>query len=274
MACEQTVDVGACEASGTNAVSNASNYIVQYPKPYRRTDGRWIALGSLIGTVIGAMSNKGVVGKAKDAESNWNGLTDDFNDKGRYLFNTYAPKLEACADELKDRLCALAKCNYSLDILGAIAQARTIAELEASRAMDKLCRTSSRMHTGRFCKASQVIETARIGAQVAATMQTLTSLRKAQYEIAVNTTMQLSTHIEAAMLARYDLGARYMQIASYSYRALAQSYRNTAKSDQSDTATLFSLLGVILPMLVSSMSDPEDSCADSTTPTPTPAPAP
>lgn len=270
MTCEQTVDIGACTTSGTNTTANHTNYVVQYPKPYRRTDGKWVALGSLIGSLWGGYSNQDIVKKAETADSTWNALTDNFKDKGQWLFNEHADKLTACTDELHIMLCAIAKCGYKPNYEDIAIRVRATAMKQTELERIKLCRVSHRYKTGVAEDVYRSLALAETQAVTSALTQAIETTRREAFELNYKLLSQVTDQIEGDLNDRLRLGAQFMDTAARSYRDLANSYRATAKESVGDIATIGALLGFILPMLLGWFKDPEDECGTTPTPTPTP----
>ena len=260
MTCEQTVDIGACTTSGTNTTANHTNYVVQYPKPYRRTDGRWIAVGSLIGSLWGGYSNQKIVEKAEKADDTWNKLTDNFKDKGQWLFNEHADKLTACTDELHIMLCAIAKCGYKPNYEDIAIRVRATAMKQTELERIKLCRVSHRYKTGVSEDVYRSLALAETQAVTSALTQAIETTRREAFELNYKLLSQITDQIEGDLNDRLRLGAQFMDTAARSYRDLANSYRATAKESVGDIATIGALLGFILPMLMEWFKDPEDTC--------------
>ena len=275
MACEQTVDIGSCETSGTNTTSNHTNYVVQYPKPYRRTDGRWVALGSLVGSLWGGYSNQDIVEKAEDADDTWNDLTDKFKDKGVGLFEDHADKLTACTDDLHTILCSIAQCGYKPNYEDIAIRVRATALQQTELERKKLCRISHRYKTGVAEDVYRSLALAEVQAVTSALTSAIETTRREAFELNYKLVSQVTDQIESDHLDRLRLGANFMDVASRSYRDLAQSYRATAKESVGDIASIGALLGVVLPMLLNWFTEDEDVCGgDDPAPTPTPTPTP
>lgn len=260
MTCEQTVDIGACTTSGTNTTANHTNYVVQYPKPYRRTDGRWIAVGSLIGSLWGGYSNQDIVKKAEKADDTWNALTDKFKDKGQWLFDEHADKLTACTDELHIMLCAIAKCGYKPNYEDIAIRVRATAMKQTELERIKLCRVSHRYKTGIAEDVYRSLAMAEVQATTSALTQAIETTRREAFELNYKLLSQITDQIEGDLNDRLRLGAQFMDTAARSYRDLANSYRATAKESVGDIATIGALLGFIVPMLLEWFKDPEDTC--------------
>lgn len=262
MTCEQTVDIGACSTSGTNTTANHTNYVVQYPKPYRRTDGKWVAVGSLIGSLWGGYANQDIVEKAEGAEGTWNSLTDSFKTKGQWLFNEHADKLTACTDELHIMLCAIAKCGYKPNYEDIAIRVRATAMKQTELERIKLCRVSHRYKTGVAEDVYRSLAMAEVQATTSALTQAIETTRREAFELNYKLLSQITDQIEGDLNDRLRLGAQFMDTAARSYRDLANSYRATAKASVGDIATIGALLGFILPMLLEWFTDPEDECGD------------
>lgn len=267
MTCAQTVDIGACSTSGTNSHTNSTNYVVQYPKPYRRTDGKWIALGTLLGSLVGASVNRSIIKQAQDAENNWKDITDRFRDKGLWLFEDHAEKLVACTDMLHEKLCRLAECGYKPDFedmfIRVRANALAVTELERRKA----CRTSHRYKTGMNNDLHRSLALAQVQAATSALSTAVDTARRQAFEINYKMLADVSRIIESDHLARLDRGRQYMADAANSYSKLSASLRETAKADTSDWTSMGASLAVILPLLLGFFKDDEDTCGDSTTDT-------
>ena len=266
MTCEQTVDIGACSTSGTNTTANHTNYVVQYPKPYRRSDGRWIAMGSLIGSLWGGYSNQDIVEKAEDADDTWADLTNDFKNKGTFLFNEHSDKLVICVDKLHEMLCNLAMCGYKPNYEDIAIRVRATAMAQTELERKKLCRISHRYKTGVAEDVWRSIAMAETQAVTSALTQAIETTRREAFELNYKLVQQVTDQMEGDHQERLRLGGQFMDIASKSYRDLAQSYRATAKESIGDIATIGAMLGFILPMLLDWFKEDEDTCG--TTPTP------
>ena len=53
-----TIKVEPVSNSGTNGTCISSPHIVQYPKVPLRDDGKWMAMGGIIGSLIGKFANE------------------------------------------------------------------------------------------------------------------------------------------------------------------------------------------------------------------------
>ena len=56
--------------------------IIQYPRPPRNDTGRYVAIGSLLGTLVGRLANSGRIAEASSAEDTWKGLNNQLANRG------------------------------------------------------------------------------------------------------------------------------------------------------------------------------------------------
>ncbi len=268
MTCAQTVDIGKCETSGTNTTGNYTNYVAQYPKPYRRTDGKWIAVGSLLGTIFGGLANQDIIKDAESLEKEWKRLSDKIKDKGEWLFGEHAEKLTACTDKLHDMLCQIADCGYKIDYEALGIRVRAIAMHTTELERKRLCRITNRYKIG---ATADIYRNLMLGEQTAVTVA-LTSAyekaRKEEFETNYKMLLGITQQIENDQIRRWEMGGKYIELAMRSYDSLAKSYRATAKSSVGDIANIGALLGVLLPILLEKggFFDKEDDCSSGDTP--------
>lgn len=266
MTCAQTVDIGQCETSGTNTTGNYTNYIAQYPKPYRRTDGKWMALGGLIGAFFGGLANQDIVKKAEKAEGDWQNLTDKFKDKGKWLFEEHAEKLTDCTDKLHEMLCKIADCGYKVDYEALGIRVRAIAMSTTELERLRLCRITDRYKIG---ASEDIYRNLMLGEQVAVTYaltKSFETARKEAFELNTRLIREITQQVEGDQIRRWETGGKYMQIAMQSYSKLTGSYRATAKSSVGDMVQIGTTLAFILPLLLGEggFFEPKDDCSDET----------
>lgn len=72
---QQSVTVEGGTVDGTSNSLTQTSTIVQYPKPPRRDDGKWMAIASMIGSLVGMLASSDIIDDAKDAEKKM-GATD------------------------------------------------------------------------------------------------------------------------------------------------------------------------------------------------------
>lgn len=260
MSCAQTVDIGACSADGPNSTANNSNYVVQYPKQYRRTDGKWLAMGSLIGSLIGVLSDRDIIKKANEKEKDWEDLTDRFRDKGLWLFGEHADKLVACLDKMHEKLCQLVECGYKPDYNAMLVRTRASAMATVELERKKLCRISGRYHTGLNADVLRALSLAEVQAVTTAMSTAIDNARKTAFELNYKMLYETANLMESHHLGRINAGANYMGNAVNSYKLLAESLRATAKASMSDWGKLGGTLASLLPLFIAGFNDPENDC--------------
>ena len=226
--------------SGTNGTCISSPHIVQYPKVPRRDDGKWMALGSIIGGLIGKFANGDKLDQASDAESTWEDLNNRLKEKGleewalvpveralasdsdtrllnRTMLNwqyeadekAYADKLKACDDALHERLCALAQCGYTPDYDGILMRARADAESLVAAKTAAIKRDATRYNTGMNRAVCIDIVDAGIIAAVAAASDSREKERQAAWKFNWDVTLQGVQQIEGDRLKRAALARDY-----------------------------------------------------------------
>lgn len=244
----QEVTVEKNDVSGTNNTANSTNTIIQVPRPPRRDDGKWMAIGSLVGTLAGMLTNSDLISDAKDAEKDWTRLTDFFKDKG-YDLNDWADKLRPCDDKLHEALCAFALCGYQTDYEGILRRARANAKLLSNKTYAEAVQTADRYHYGLNCDVWAGIKRAEVIATVVASTQAFEEERTKAFDRTFEVLERTTTLFERDVLNRKQLSADYLAGAGQNYGFLAQSLRATAKADMGDMQMLATALAVVLPML-------------------------
>lgn len=274
---ENSVKIDKTELKGQNSSLNTTNTIIQYPRPPRRDDGKWIAIGSLLGTLAGLFVNKGLIDKAKDAEDNWRELTDFFKDEG-YKNSKWADSLIPCDDKLHDALCKFALCLYKADYQGIFRRARESASILFVEKKLELMRAGSRYHTGINCDAIASLQRAEIAAVVQTTNLAVIEERQRAWDKTFDVLKQTTALFEQHYLGRKGLAFDSLAAAGKNYGYLAESLRQTAKADTKDLATLAGLLAYVLPMLFGwgcrsdSYCDDGCNCGNNDQPNPPPPP--
>jgi len=229
------------DASGTGAVSVNANHIIQYPKQPKRDDGKWLAIASLLGAVLGRYAAKGLINKAKDAEDVWRTINDKMKDIGNKLIDqkapaedslaqaadawlleeamrnndlakdheSYASSLEPCNDTIHEQLCAFIKCGYQEDHYGIATRTIADAEAKAKQKRRELHRAVSRYGVNHGCE----IETRLALATSAEIVGTVARAREAERQTAWQTNYKLRFEgaelFEKHRLGRVELGLRY-----------------------------------------------------------------
>lgn len=255
-----TVTTSAPTVSGNNNTGLATNHVVQYPKPPRRDDGKWLSIGAMLGSILGMLTNRDKLEDADDAEDEWKAITDKFRDKGYWLLDTHAEKLVACVDSLHEKLCALANCGYRPDYDGIRRRARADAALAAENARRKACRTSNRYATGMNADVYSSILRTEILATVAAVTTAVEGERQAAFKLNWEMAAKGAAQVEAAQQGRMRLGADFLAGAGQNYGYLAESIRRTAKEDVGGLSIIGAALGPLLATLFDFGCSSESYC--------------
>lgn len=256
---QQTVTTGEVQASGTGNTATSNDTVIQVPRPPRRDDGKWMAIGSIAGTLAGMLTNSDLIDKAKKAENNWEDLTKFFKDKGYALYD-WGQELKDCDDRLHEALCKFALCGYQTDYEGILRRARANAKVMANQAYAESLQTADRYHTGINCDVWAGIKRAEIISTVMATTAAYEQERLNAYDRTFEVLERTTQLFERDLITRTQLSADFLAGAGQNYGFLAQSLRATAKADMGDMQLLATSLAIILPMLFGYCGS--DACGD------------
>lgn len=258
---ENYVYVAPPSAPGNNATATAHNTIVQYPKPPRRDDGKWLAIGSMVGSLFGMLYSSDLVDKAKKAEDKWKELTDHFYDRGKDI-EAWADTLRDCDDKLHSALCKFAMCGYTADYSGILRRARQAAQLQVAKAYRTACRTANRYNVGLNGDVYSGLLRSGVMATVQAATLAIEAEREKAWQLNWEVLAKTTQIFEADFTNRTRLSADYLTGAGTNYGFLAQSYRATAKADNGDMAALGAMLGVLLPIAFGFGCSSDSYCGD------------
>lgn len=256
-----SVQVEPSTASGTNSTASTTATIVQYPKPPRRDDGKWLAIGSMVGSLFGMMYSADIIKKAKAAEDKWKDLTDHFYDRGTNI-ETWADTLRDCDDKLHTALCKFAMCGYTADYTGILRRARQAAQMQVASAYRTACRTANRYNVGLNSEVYSGLLQSGVMAVVQASTLAIEAEREKAWQLNWEVLAKTTQIFESDFLQRNQLSANYLMGAGENYGFLAQSYRATAKADNGDMAALGAMLGVLLPIAFGFGCSSADYCGD------------
>lgn len=187
------------EATGTGSTQVNANHIIQYPRQPKMDDGKWIAIGSLLGALLGKFADNGTLRKAKDAEDKWKVINEQLADKGRELWgkmlkeeseadkadndleNQYdwniarrdeelgrAHALDNCNDSIHDKICAYAQCGYIPDYDGISARIKADVAAQTKKQREQLCKNLNRYSARQCCGIETALSTAAISTTVGA----------------------------------------------------------------------------------------------------------
>lgn len=208
------VDTKGPTQSGVSNHQVYTNHIIQFPKQPYRDDGKWVALGSLIGSVFGKLANRGLMNQVKDAESQWKRINEQLHNKGNEIWGMakpewakmresdqaldrqvdweisgrdqeydYANALNSCNDEIHAKLCEFIKCGYKADYKGIYT--RVVADAEAMYLKEKreAIRNINRYAIQDCCDISLRLSTAKVQAVVGNVSRLRELERQKQWEI-------------------------------------------------------------------------------------------
>lgn len=246
---------------GTNSTATSHNTVVQYPKPPRRDDGKWLSIGSMVGSLFGMLYSADIIKQAKDAEKKWKQLTDHFYDRGQNV-EEWADSLRDCDDKLHEALCKFAMCGYTADYAGILRRARQAAQLQVASAYRTACRTANRFNVGLNGEVHAGLLRSGIMATVQASTLAIEAEREKAWSLNFEVLAKTTQIFENDFHQRTQLSANYLIGAGENYGFLAQSYRATAKADNGDMAALGAMLGVMLPIAFGFGCSSEDYCGD------------
>lgn len=275
---QYNVNVQPCSAEDSGVVVN-SPHIIQYPKHPRNDNARVLAIGSLIGAVIGRFANSDKLDEASDAEGKWKAINETLKDRGDILFayatteRTRAALLDTCLNELHTQLCCYAQTGYIPDYQGILTRTQADIQTITSQKVTEMCQLADRYHYGANADLQYNIQREAIKALVG----NVTKAREAERQFAFKTNWELlssaTTMVEAHRDGRsqssraFDsLGGDFLSSAGKNYAFLADSLRKTAQLDGNAWATLGGLIaGVIAIMSPCLLGDPEKCCEEETT---------
>lgn len=191
--------VGKGEATGPGSTQVNANHIIQYPRQPKMDDGKWIAVASLIGSILGKFADNGTVNKAKNAERDWEKLNKQLHNKGleiwdrmpkelkeaddadadlkaHHEWNTKqrdaelerALSLDNCNDELHRKVCEFATCGYKPDYDGIKSRIMADVSSQTKKSRLELAKNLNRYSAGQCCGIETSLATASIATAVGA----------------------------------------------------------------------------------------------------------
>lgn len=260
-AVDNQVSIGNVSPGGTNAVALSSPHIVQYPRPPKRDDGRWIALSSVLGNLIGKLASQDVIKEARDAENKWRevmaklkeladtelGRVPALRDKAAQAMgdldnrNTinwqrgdveydYGERLKPCIDNMQDEICALSDCGYQPDYDGIYSRVAADAALAEQKEFEKLCRVANRYNTGWDCDIKAQLYVATQSAIIAQTnkLREEERLKKWQYDNELK--LRVFSALEQARQGRQNTAQSYDRTASTTRLSQYNAYTSDAQN--------------------------------------------
>lgn len=200
--------------NGNVALGVSSNHVLQFPRQPKRDDGKWAAVGSLLGALLGKFASHGIMKKVSAAESKWKSINDslyakgrdqwdkapaewnkmtaaetdidndtDWNLQGRDRELDYAYSLDNCNDAIHAKLCAYIQCGYKPDYYGIASRAIATAEAAATKELREMKKTLNRYSIRTCCDSSLRIATAKVMSVVGTVSKLRETERQKQWEI-------------------------------------------------------------------------------------------
>ena len=235
-----TVEIQGCEASGNNTTAISSPHVVQYPRQPKRDDGKWMALGTMLGSIIGKFANGDKLDEASDAEDTWKDLNDKLKEKGldewlrvaperaladaadTTLLNrattnwtrsetetAYSDQLKACDDKLHELLCQLAQCAYSPDYANIAERAKVDATMAYEQKLKEACRLGNRYNTGINRDVQTSLLSASMGAAIGATTMAREQARLDAFKVRSDLLLRATELFENNRQSRLTTGLQW-----------------------------------------------------------------
>lgn len=260
----QNVNIEPVSAPGTGSVAVQSPVVIQVPRQPKTDDGKWMMIGSMIGSLLGFFANGSILDKAKSAEDNWKKLNEELHAKGKELWgrmpeeqadadkadndleNQYdwninlrdaerarAEKLDDCNDTLHEKICAFANCGYVPDYDGI--KARIVADVQAvtKNKRAELCKNLNRYSARQCCGIETALATSAISTTVSALYKAREDERSRAWQIneglLFKATEMMEKHREARMQVATNADKVGIQIQQERYRSHNNNYFELAK---------------------------------------------
>lgn len=200
--------------NGNVAMGVSSNHILQFPRQPRRDDGKWVAIGSLIGALLGKVVSSSIMDKVKDAENKWRDINAKLDEKGRDLWAKadpewqkmleaetnlenhgdwnkdnrdfeydYANALNECNDDIHAKLCQYVNCGYKPDYYGIATRTISTAEAAAAKECRELKKELNRYNSKGCCDIGIRLATAKVMSVVGTVSKLRESERQKQWEV-------------------------------------------------------------------------------------------
>lgn len=257
--------IGEGQATGPGSTQVNANHIIQYPRQPKMDDGKWIAVASLIGSILGKFADNGTVSKAKSAESEWQKINESLADKGwamwdrmlselaeadkadndlenHYSWNVAqrdselarAEKLDDCNDELHEKICAFANCGYTPDYDGI--KSRIMADVagQVSKSRREMMRSLNRYSVKACCGIETALATTAVSTAVSALYRAREDERSRAFQINEGLLFKAGAHMEQARANRFNsatsVDARSVAIQQTRYDAHNRNYMDLART--------------------------------------------
>lgn len=256
--------VGAGTASGTGSTMVNSNHILQYPRQPRPDDGKWIAIGSMIGALLGLFASKGTIEKAKAAEDKWRYINDQLFEKGKEMWdlmpqekskadaadgeidNLYHHELDlrneeenrmrgldSCNDMAFAKLCEYVQCGYQPDYGGILKRAQADAAVQTQIKRRELCKNLNRYNTKACCGIETQLAMQSVNSVVGAVSQLREKERAQQYQINEGLYAKAAEMFDRARNLRFgnarDIDKTAIALQQDKYKRHNQNYYDLAR---------------------------------------------
>lgn len=263
--CGNQATIGEGQATGTGSTQVNANHIIQYPRQPKMDDGKWIAIASLIGSMLGKFADNGTINKAKDAESEWKKINEALAEKGRamwdrmpdeladadkadndlenhHAWNTAqrdnelgrAEKLDDCNDELHEKICQFALCGYTPDYDGI--KSRIMADVagQLAKSRREMTRSLNRYSAKACCGIETALATTAISTTVSALYRAREDERSRAFQINEGLLFKAGTLMEQHRANRFNsatgLDAKGVSIQQARYDAHNRNYMDLART--------------------------------------------
>ena len=257
---------------GNNSTAVTSPHIINYPRPPRNNTGKWQALGSIIGALIGRLANSDKLDDASDAEDTWADINSQLHGRGNVLFayatdeRARAALLDPCLNELHTKLCCLALTGYIPDYNGIMLRAKADVETVVNTKIQEICRQATRYNrnvtTETYCDIQR--------AGVLALVQSVTGARERErqfaYQQQTEFTYKVAALVESHRQSRTNsslqfdtTGGQFLSSAGRNYAYLAESLRRSAQLDGGSFATLGAVGALFLSQYFNNSCDGVDA---------------
>jgi hypothetical protein len=239
-----SITVEAATVSGQNNTLLSSPHLIQYPRPPRNDSGKFAALGSALGALIGRMANSGRLSAASDAEDKWRTLNDKLYDRGEkewlygddqrtlagqidvrirdrddkgFLRSDHeydrAVSLEECNDALHERLCAYALCGYRADYQGIMNRIRAETNIQLESRIREMKEHADRYNTGVNADVFCDMQRAAMLTSVMASTKAFEDERQFMWKINNELIFRAADTVEKHRSNRLLDGQRYEQLS-------------------------------------------------------------
>ncbi len=232
-------NIGQHEASAPGATSVSANHIIQYPRQPKMDDGKWMGIGSLIGSILSTFADNGTVKKAANAESEWKNINEALKNKGNEMWgqapaerdladgadtalqNQYgwnigqrdaelarAQQLDNCNDALHEKVCQFAECGYKPDYDGIKARIMSDVAAQTKKSRLELKKNLNRYSANQCCGIETALATTAISTTVGALYKAREDERARAWQI------NEGLIFKAAELMERDRNARFANAAA------------------------------------------------------------